>query len=789
MTEYTEDDDYSEEHYYYTFTNIMSPGYNYYTHKTHYNACDVSYPSGDDSSAICKIGQTFYVSVDENVYNKFYWKFTGTKREADGTKTPVEFDSIKYAMAVNGCTKEDVLKNKLNVIKLQSGATADEFKYIRMKDNDYYGFFVPMDLKHGMTDDTTNDMYPLNDFSIRNLYIKVSEKYKPKTVTFYIYDDVDVEMFNGESHDIYNKNTDNKDKKFPYKKEIKTIDGDYYVGDELYNGDNMNITCKNATDTTVKGWYFIADNNKGNKSQVYSLGTYFRINAYDNMTVHLSLSKVVVASMYITADSGISVVDINRPTNVVPTDGVKVYTTDATPNSPYMLQAHFKASSSDMTANVITVEKRFFYTEDGKVVEDLSEFTSAQISISDGTIQYKGMRDYGYYTISFKNTVRYESKNATVMVMYSDGDNIIPKINGDGTVNITVNDENSVFKFTELTNTTNTYTLSLIHSNETMKKTYPSATVRYKQRITETDVASWINASNIMTSDNSYTVQIGGDVAFGKAKLLDIEITPKKIITYSVKIVNTGQLCEVFFWDYVKSEYTSLGDNLNITFNTSIDNPNKFKVKFVVKDNYKETYQYYSLSYVSPSGSIEHESNNNKFNDDGYAEYEDLVVVTNDYVLTITPLNGEVYLTFPNDSTVNALNVTTTASNISNGSNESETIIYKKYLLGNDKVTFTINGLPESVIYVNLYMYGSDTDDINADVWLLSSNKNGCRVVNGSVSFDYKYKYGFYNDDGSVDEKDMFYKYYKIYIRPILQSEYVFAVDTEKTEPCPSLRG
>lgn len=117
MTEYTEDDDYSEEHYYYTFTNIMSPGYNYYTHKTHYNACDVSYPSGDAKDALCKIGQTFYVSVDENVYNKFYWKFTGTKREADGTKTTVVFDSVDYAMKVNGyTTKEDVLKNRLNEI-------------------------------------------------------------------------------------------------------------------------------------------------------------------------------------------------------------------------------------------------------------------------------------------------------------------------------------------------------------------------------------------------------------------------------------------------------------------------------------------------------------------------------------------------------------------------------------------------------------------------------------------------------------------------------------------------
>lgn len=76
-----------------------------------------------------------------------------------------------------------------------------------MKDNDYYGFFVPMDLKqhyinvdpsNPMTDDSSNPMYPLNDFSIRNLYIEVTEIYKPKTVTFYIYDDMDVEMFNGE---------------------------------------------------------------------------------------------------------------------------------------------------------------------------------------------------------------------------------------------------------------------------------------------------------------------------------------------------------------------------------------------------------------------------------------------------------------------------------------------------------------------------------------------------------------------------------------------------------------
>ena len=86
----------------------MTPGYNYYIHKTHYNACDVSYDSSN--KPICKIGQTFYVSVDENVYNKFYWKFTGIKTELDGKKTTVEFDSIKYAMNVYGYTKkEDVL--------------------------------------------------------------------------------------------------------------------------------------------------------------------------------------------------------------------------------------------------------------------------------------------------------------------------------------------------------------------------------------------------------------------------------------------------------------------------------------------------------------------------------------------------------------------------------------------------------------------------------------------------------------------------------------------------------
>ena len=137
-----------------------------------------------------------------------------------------------------------------------------------MKDNDYYGFFVPMDLKHGMTVDSSNDMYPLNDFSIRNLYIKVSEIYKPKTVTFYIYDDMDVKMKKADSSviSIYNK-ADNSDGKYPYKTEIKTIDGDYYVGDNKYNGDNMRITCVNAT-VTDANWYFIADNNIGNKSEV-----------------------------------------------------------------------------------------------------------------------------------------------------------------------------------------------------------------------------------------------------------------------------------------------------------------------------------------------------------------------------------------------------------------------------------------------------------------------------------------------------------------------------------------
>ena len=94
------------------------------------------------------------------------------------------------------------------------------------------------------------------------------------------------------------------------------------------------------------------------------------------MAVHLSLSKVVVASMFITAESGISIVDINRRTNEVPTDGKTLYTTDATPNSPYMLKAHFMASSSDMTADVITVEKRFFDDRNGNVVEDLSEFST-----------------------------------------------------------------------------------------------------------------------------------------------------------------------------------------------------------------------------------------------------------------------------------------------------------------------------------------------------------------------------------------------------------------------------
>ena len=84
-------------------------------------------------------------------------------------------------------------------------------------------------------------------------------------------------------------------------------------------------------------------------------------------------------------------------------------------------------------------------------------------------------------------------------------------------------------------------------------------------------------------------------------------------------------------------------------------------------------------------------------------------------------------------------------------------------------------------------MYGSDTDDINANTWLLSGIKNGYSVVDGSVSFDYKYKCGFYNDDGSVGTENMIYKYYRIVVRPISQSDYVFAV--EKTEPCPALRG
>ena len=464
MTEYTEDDDYSEEHHYYTFTNIMSPGYNYYTHKTHYNACDVSYDSSN--KPICKIGQTFYVSVDKNVYNKFYWKFTGIKKEADGTKTPVVFDSVNYAMNVYGyTTKEDVLKNRLNEIKLQSNETAEEFKYIRMKDNDYYGFFVPMDLKrhditvdssNPMTVDSSNDMYPLNDFSIRNLYIEVTEIYKPKTVTFYIYNDMDVNMLAADSSviSIYNRETDNSDKKFPYKKEIQTIDGEYYIDDKKYNGDNMRITCVNASDEYAKDWYFIADNNIGN---ITHLGEYAIINVYDNMTVHLSLSKSVVAYMYITADSTIRVYDIYRKM-VVPTDGKTLYTTDARPNSPYMLQAYFMASSSDTTANVITVEKRFYNNDD---VEDLTKFESAQISISNGTVQYNNMSmsTDGHYEISFRNTVRYESKTANVMVIYSDGNNIKPTINEEGTINYTVNNGNTVFKFTELTDTTNTYTL------------------------------------------------------------------------------------------------------------------------------------------------------------------------------------------------------------------------------------------------------------------------------------------------------------------------------------------
>ena len=86
-------------------------------------------------------------------------------------------------------------------------------------------------------------------------------------------------------------------------------------------------------------------------------------------------------------------------------------------------------------------------------------------------------------------------------------------------------------------------------------------------------------------------------------------------------------------------------------------------------------------------------------------------------------------------------------------------------------------------------MYGSDTDDINANVWINTPFTKGCSVVDSSVSFDYKYKCGFYNDDGSVGTENMIYKYYRIDVRPISQSDYVFAVDTEKTEPCPALRG
>ena len=175
------------------------------------------------------------------------------------------------------------------------------------------------------------------------------------------------------------------------------------------------------------------------------------------MTVHLSLSKSVVAYMYITADSTIRVYDIYRKM-VVPTDGKTLYTTDATPNSSYMLKAYFKVSSSDLTANVITVEKRFYNNDD---VEDLTKFESAQISISNGTVQYNNMSmsTDGHYEISFRNTVRYESKTANVMVIYSDGNNIKPTINEEGTINYTVNNGNTVFKFTELTDTTNTYTL------------------------------------------------------------------------------------------------------------------------------------------------------------------------------------------------------------------------------------------------------------------------------------------------------------------------------------------
>ena len=43
-------------------------------------------------------------------------------------------------------------------------------------------------------------------------------------------------------------------------------------------------------------------------------------------------------------------------------------------------------------------------------------------------------------------------------------------------------------------------------------------------------------------------------------------------------------------------------------------------------------------------------------------------------------------------------------------------------------------------------MYGSDTDDINADVWINTHIDKGYTVVGGSVSFNYKYKCGFDND-------------------------------------------
>ena len=91
--------------------------------------------------------------------------------------------------------------------------------------------------------------------------------------------------------------------------------------------------------------------------------------------------------------------------------------------------------------------------------------------------------------------------------------------------------------------------------------------------------------------------------------------------------------------------------------------------------------------------------------------------------------------TYPNESTVNELTVTTDAAFVSSGSN------YKKYAVGDNE--FTIEGLPESVSSVNLYMDGSDTDDIGISGWYPVSVKNDISVVDGSVKFNYKYKYGF----------------------------------------------